>query len=214
MPLYIHRVRIWSGGPSNKLIRSSVWTDRHLKTGMLRTNGCQLCNDHILLTESNDGSNLRSSWWYSRLCTHWAASLPLHPSLIKTLTFLIDLGIFEFFWPTQCLMLLIPLFRSSCRGEGPRRKGVQEFSLFPVEQPFEVQLWHGSTEHHSSLHCYIQGLRVISSGCGSIGDPSCFPQITLHHHLSHTLRQGLLSDLVSRSRRNWFWTRNGSSKSY
>lgn len=201
MPLYIHRVRIWSGGPSNKLTRSFMWTDRHLKTGMLRTNDCQLCNDHILLTESNDGSNLRSSGWYSRLFTHWAASLPLHPSLLKTLTFLIDLGIFEFSWPTQCLMLLLPLFRSSCRGEGPGRKGVQEFSLFPVEQPFEVQLWHGSTEHHSSLHCYMQGLRVFPSN-----HPPSSP--------SHTLRQGLLSDLVSRSRRNWFWTRNGSSKSY
>lgn len=92
-------------------------------------------------------------------------------------------GIFEFSLPAQFLLLLLPLFSSSCRGEGPGRKGVQEFSLFSVEQPHEMPLWHGSTEYHSSLHCEMQGLHVISSHCGSIMDPSCFPQVTLNHHL-------------------------------
>lgn len=122
MPSYIYRVGIWSGVPSNKLTRSSMWTDRHLKTGMLRTNDRPLCNDHILLTEFNDGSSLRSSWWYGKHFTHWAASSPPYPSHVKTLTFLIDLGIFEFSSPALLLLLLLPLLSSSCRVEVQEEK--------------------------------------------------------------------------------------------
>lgn len=152
MPLYIYRVRIWSRGPSNLLTRSPMWTDRHLKTGMLRTNDCHLCNDHILLTEFNDGSNLRSSWRYSKHLTHWAASPPPHPSLIKTLTFQIDSASLSFL----CL-------HSSCcfcslYSAPPAEVKIQEEKKFRNVAYF---LWSShmrcsfgmGAEYHSGLHC-------------------------------------------------------------